>query len=124
MQCAVWAAADLPTPCLLEGREGRSKQRSKGCASCTVGVRPAAGGACCGRLHKGEVYCCSRVWGWLHDVGTDLLSAVSVWPSSLAGRHVEYVNRDWMGLPTDTCMSFCALISSKDTQIVLHTLCH
>ena len=104
MPCAVWATADLPAPCLMEGRESRSKQGSKGCASCAVGVRPAAWRSCCGRLRRGEVYCCSRVLCRLGDVGADLLSAGRVWPPSLAHRHVKDVDGDGMGLSTHTCI--------------------
>ena len=107
-RCAVQAAADLPTPCLREGRESWPQQGSKGCASCTVGVRPAARGACCGRLHRGEAHCCSGVLCRLDNMGADLLSAGSVWPSPLAHRHVKDVNRDGMGLPGPTCISFGA----------------
>ena len=104
MRCAVWATADLPTPCLMEGRESWFEQGSNGCASCTAGVRPAV---YCGRPHRVEVCCCSGVLCRLDDAGADLLYAGSVWPSSLAHRHVEHVSRDGMGLPTHTCMSFC-----------------
>ena len=101
MRRAVWATADLPTPCLMEGRESWFEQGSNGCASCTAGVRPAV---YCGRLHRGEVCCCSGVLCRLDDVGANLLYAGSV-------RHLRWLTdtsslsagMEWDCLPTPAC---------------------